>query len=93
MIILGILFVISLVAFCTYIRFNCKKRLACCYGDESVVLGSAKIEKSVSPRDDAVVSNLLGRQLTSTPMDREAPTFASFINGESMREIRRLQEI
>ena len=79
MIILSILFVISLIAICTYKRFNCKKRLACCYGNESVVLGSAKIVKSVSSRDDKVVSNLLGKQLTSTPMDRKAPTFESLM--------------
>lgn len=84
MIILSILFVISLIAICIYKRFNCKKRLACCYGDESVVLGSAKIEKSVSSGDDEVVSNLLGRQLTSTLTDREAPTFASLM--EKARE-------
>ena len=73
-IILSILFVISLIAICVYNCLNYKKRLAFCNGDKNVLLGSAMIETSVSFRDDEVVSNLLGRQLTSTPMDSEAPT-------------------
>lgn len=85
LIILSALFVVGIIIFCYCKRFRNKKRLASCCSDECIVFGSSRIGRSVSSKVDEDVDNSPGRQVTSTPDQKEALTFASWIN-ESRRK-------